>query len=349
MFRKRFLIESVMTKLEVRIRYAISDLWVDPELLGRHHQIDRTEERVEIRLPASPEEFAARPWETELTPVPSIVLVPNVYGEPDWDSRTVAVRLVCVTVVFDAELPVERPDNPFEGDFGVALQKAYEHGRTRAEAAMQSFLEWARALSRQPWLGLAAEVPTQYGRGGIFYADSGEDIAGIGPTLTKAFISSRRRIGPSQLEAIMNGVESGQPVPTSQALLADAWHLTAGTDRPDSQRGIILAAIACEIRAQEQLRAMATDETAAILHLLLSKGSTLHYFLNDVLKAVRGITIRQANPDLWRHVQALSTNRNSLVHEGIPSKTNPLSLSAPEIAQRVFDWLEDLGTETASS
>lgn len=337
-----------MTKLEVRIRYAISDLWLAPELLGWHHQINRTEERIEIRFPASPEEFAARPWETELTPVPSAVLVPNVYEEPNWHSRTVAVRLVCVTVVFNADLPVERPDNPFEGDFGAVIQKAYEHGRSRAESAMQSFLEWVRALSRQPWLGLTAEVPAQYGRGGIFYADSGEDIAGIGPTTTKTFVSSRRRIGPSQLEAIMNGVESGQTVPTSQALLADAWHLTDGTDRPDRQRGIILAAIACEIRVQEQLRSMATEETAAILHLLLSKGSTLRYFLNDVLKAVRGITIRQANPDLWQHVQALSANRNSLVHEGIPSKTNPLSLSAPEIAQRVFDWLENLGTETGS-
>ncbi|MFE4833728.1 hypothetical protein ACFRAU_03495 [Arthrobacter sp. NPDC056691] len=334
-----------MTKLEVRIRYAINDLWLDPGLLGWSRRVENDGESMEIKLPASPEEFTARPWESGLIPIPSFVHMHNVYEEPDWDSHTVAVRLVRVTVVFDADLPVERPENPFEGDYGTAMQMAYEHGRSQAEAAMHSFLEWVRALSRQPWLGLTADIPVQYGRGGIYYADSGADIAGIGPTVSQTFVSSRRRIGPSQLEAVMTGVESGQSVPPSQALLADAWHLTDGTDRPDRQRGVILAAIACEIKAQEHLRDMATEETAAILHLLLRKGSTLHYFLNDVLNVVRGMTLRRAEPDLWQHVQALSANRNSLVHEGIPSAVNPLRLSAPEIAQRVFDWLDHLRAE----
>lgn len=301
-------------------------------------------ESIEIRFPDSPDAFTAREWETDLTPTPSAFPVSGVYEEPNWDSRTVAVRLVVISVVFDTDLPPGRPKNPFEGEYGVMLNLAYERGRTRAEATMQSFLEWLRALSRQPWLGLVADSPMQYGRGGVYYAESGEPIAGLGPTVSRTFISSRSRIDVSRLQLVMNGVESGREVSPSQALLADAWHLTEGTDRPDGKRAVILAAIACEIRVQEHLRAAANELNAAMLHLLLSKGSSFHYLFVDLMQAVCGISLDKADPDLWTHVQDLSANRNSLVHEGLPSSKRPMRLGAPDIAQRVFDWLAILET-----
>ena len=331
-----------MTKLEVRIRYLINDLWIEPGLLGWGHRLDIDGEAIEIRFPDSPDDFTAREWETGLEPTPSAFPVTGVYEEPNWDSRTEAVRIVAISVVFGADLPADRPKNPFEGEYGAMLNLAYERGRTRAESTMQAFLEWLRALSRQPWLGLLADSPMQYGRGGVYYAESGEPIAGLGPTVSRTFTSSRSRIDASRLQLVMNGVESGQEVPPSQALLADAWHLTEGTDRPDSKRAVILAAIACEIRVQEHLRAAANQLNGAMLHLLLSKGSSVHYLYVDLMQAVCGISLDKADPDLWKHVLDLSANRNSLVHEGVPSPKRPLRRGAPDIAQRVFDWLASL-------
>ncbi|MFJ6003923.1 hypothetical protein [Arthrobacter sp. NPDC092385] len=300
-----------MTNLEVRIRYVVNDLWVDPSLMGWSNRFESNGDTVLINFPNEQDEFTARDWEADLLPTPSAFPVSSVYDEPGWDSRTIAVRIVMIAVAFEADLPPNPPLNPFEGAFGATLQQAYERGRSSAEAAMRRFLEWVRALSRQPWLGLSADAPRQYGRGGVYYADSGEGIAGVGPATSRTFISSRLRIGKSHLDAVMAGVQEGLVVPTSQALLADAWHLTEGTDQPDRNRAIILSAMACEIKAQEHLRAAANAHNEKIVHLLLHKGSTLHYLLNDVMLAVCGTTIKESEAVLWKHVQALSANRNS--------------------------------------
>ncbi|SDS93866.1 hypothetical protein SAMN04489743_1260 [Pseudarthrobacter equi] len=329
-----------MIKLEVRIRYLISDLWVDPSLMGWTRRFESGGESIEIRFPESPDEFTAADWETETPPTPSVVPVPGVYDEPGWDSRTLAVRLLAVSVTLEADLPSERPEDPFEGEYGTALQQAYERGLKRSEKTMQAFLEWLRALSRQPWLGLVADAPRQYGRGGVYYAATGEPIAGFGRGISRTFTSSRSRVNYSQLDEAIRGIEQGNPVPPSQALLADAWHLMDGTDRPDRIRAIILAAIACEIRAQEHLRAAANEHNESAINLLLRKGSTLQYLLNDVMTVVCDTSLKESDPELARHVQSLSANRNSLVHEGITSLRSPLLLSAPEIGQRVFNWLE---------
>lgn len=334
-----------MTNLEVRIRYIVNDLWVDPSLVGWSNHFESNGETILIRFPDEQQEFTARAWETDLLPTPSAFLVSGVYDEPEWDSQTIAVRIVMITVAFEADLPPDAPLDPFEGHFGATLQQAYERGRSAAEAAMKHFLEWVRALSRQPWLGLVADAPRQYGRGGIYYADSGEDIAGVGPATSRTFISSRLRIDESRLNEVMAGVRSGLVVPTSQALLADAWHLTDGTNQPDRNRAIILSAMACEIKAQEHLRAAANAHNEKVVHLLLHKGSTLHYLLNDVMRAVRGTTIKESEAVLWKHVQALSANRNSMVHEGTLNLKEPLQLGAPDIAQQVFDWLNRLDDE----
>lgn len=331
-----------MAKLEVRIRYLVNDLWIEPDLMGWSHRFDTGGESIEVRFPSSPSDFTAREWETDLEPTPSAFPVSGVYDEPNWDSRTVAVRLVVISVVFDAEFPADLPDNPFEGEHGGMLKQAYERGRSCAEATMQTFLEWLRALGRQPWLGLLADSPRQYGRGGIYYAESGEPILGFGPAVSRTFISSRSRLNASQLQVVMDGVENGRVVPPSQALLADAWHLTVGTDRPDHNRAIILAAVACEIRVQEHLRAAANEVSAEMLRLLLKRGSSLHYLLIDLMPAVGGIALNKADPGLWNHVQDLSANRNSLVHEGVLSEKSPMRLGAPDVAQRVFDWLSRL-------
>lgn len=66
--------------------------------------------------------------------------MPGVYGQPGWDSRTLAVRLLAVSVTLEADLPSERPEDPFEGEYDTALQQAYERGRKRSEKTMQAFL-----------------------------------------------------------------------------------------------------------------------------------------------------------------------------------------------------------------
>ncbi|MFF2821842.1 hypothetical protein ACFVRV_02200 [Arthrobacter koreensis] len=332
-----------MRKLSVRIRYQIKDLWIHPDLLGWTHRFKRENAEIQISFPESSADFSARPWETELADIPSVFPVVNVYDEPEWDSRTAGVKLICVDVVLESQLPDERPENPFSGQYGSVLSAECERATKHAEAFVGEFLGWIRALSRQPWLGMVDERPRQYGRAGIFDAESGESIGGVGPQITESFISSRKRMSLSAVQGIAKNIEGGAKVPVAQALLADSWHLTDGAQSVDKVRAVILAAIACEVRAQDFLRACSTQDNQPLVDLILAKGSGLHYYLHTALKAISGLSLKESDPALFKHVETLASNRNSLAHEGILSDRNPMLVAAPEIAQRVFDWFEERG------
>lgn len=72
-----------MTRVQARIRYYNRGFWIHPDLLGWRHTFQRDGMDVEVQLPATPDEFTAKPHETELQPVPSFVPVATVTG-PDW-------------------------------------------------------------------------------------------------------------------------------------------------------------------------------------------------------------------------------------------------------------------------
>ncbi len=327
-----------MTALEVRVRYFTHDVWVHPSLLGWAGTFTRDDKQVEVRLPADPEEFAREHSQQAEPPGPSVVGVPTI-TEPNWDNETVAVRLFLVTVQLDSELPTNRPDNPFDGRYGELAGAAHHQGQQICDQVAQDFLRWLRASSRQPWLGLSAAPPQQYGRGGLYYAVTGQGILGMGPEQSLTFRSSRLRLEQDVLDSLVGKLAGQEVVPVAQALLADAWHLGEGPEVPDAERAVLLAAIACEVRTQEFLREHVPTDRKALLEVTLRRTSTLAVLLHDVFQAALDVSLKVTDRTLYKRIEDLTRQRNNIVHEGHSQPTPKISGGPALVASDLFAWL----------
>lgn len=320
------------------MRYQAHDVWVHPTLLGWTGKLTRHGTQVEIRLPAGPEEFAREHSQQVEAPGPSVVGVATL-NEPDWDSSAVAIRLFNVTVRLDAGLPVDRPDNPFDGEYGELARAAFQRGQQLCDQVAQDFLRWLRASSRQPWLGLSVAPPQQYGRGGLYYAETGQDIFGIGPQQSLTFRSSRLRLEREALDSLVAKLAAQEAVPVAEALLADAWNLNQDPEVRDYERAVLLAAIACEVRSQEYLREHVPADRRLLLEVALRRTSTLSVLLDEVSEAALGVSLKVADRALYDRIRSLTKQRNSIVHEG-HSRTTPIIAGGPAlVASDLFAWL----------
>lgn len=250
------------------------------------------------------------------------------------------MNLFVVTVTFDSNLPAVRPDDVQENGFSDAAQETFAVASPVADRAALDFLRWLRANSRQEWLGAISEPPKQYGRGGLYYASSGEGVMGIGPVQSYTIRSSRLRFEREALDHIGARVGDGDEIPVSDELLADAWHLSRGAAVPDIQRAVIVASIACEVRTQEAMRARVHADKAELLSVLLEKTSSPAFMLDTVMEAAFGVTLKQSDNALFKKVQALAAQRNSVVHEG-KFTGKPFLGDPAQVATDLYAWLDE--------
>lgn len=330
-----------MTRLKVLIRYCVRDFWIHPSLVGWSGTVRRGGNQVEVQIPANPAQFAARPHEIEagLQHIPSLVGAAT-FVEPDWDSHTVGVRIFGVVAYLDRDLPLERPENPFGGEYGSLAVQIFEEGQALCDAAAHEFMRWLRATTRQAWLGTIAEPPQQYGRGSLYYADTDQAIFGMGPTQSLEIRSSRLRLEMGQLDGLAENMTNHLDIPVAQELLADAWHVGSGTGHVDFDRAVLLAAIACEVHTQEFLRQHVPAARKELLEVTLKRTSTLGVLLHAVFQAALNVSLMESDRYLYNRIKALTTQRNNIVHEGRSKPKPELGAGPASIAQDLFDWLE---------
>lgn len=330
-----------MTRLQVRIRYYVRNFWIHPSLMGWSGTIQRGGHQIEIQLPADPGQFTARSHEIEdgLQPIPSLVNVAT-FAEPDRDSFTIGVRLFTVIAHLDRDLPLERPKNPFEGEYGSLADLISKEGQALCDAVAYDFMRWLRATTRQAWLGSAAEAPQQYGRGSLYYAATDKAIFGFGPTQSFEIKSSQLRLEVGQLDKLVENMTNELDIPVAQELLAEAWHVSSGADVVDFDRAVLLAAIACEVHTQEFLRQHVPAARRDRLEATLRRTSTLGVLLHDVFQEFLDLSLNKSDRDLYNRIKNLTTQRNNIVHEGRRKPIPELRGGPASIAQELFDWLE---------
>lgn len=162
----------------------------------------------------------------------------------------------------------------------------------------------------------------------------------MGPTQSLTIRSSRLRLERQVLDAMTDRLADRDVVPVSQALLADAWHLSEGAEVPDAERAVLLAAIACEVRTQEFLRERVPADQRALLEVTLGRISTLSVLLHDVFRAALNVSLKGSDRTLYDRVGDLSRQRNYIVHEG-RSRPAPAIKGGPAlVASDLFSWLE---------
>lgn len=329
-----------MPLLHYRVRYSVSGLWIDPEILGWEHSYPIDEATVTIRLPEDHQSYTARDFESELVSIPSATVAPT-FNEPGHDSRTAAVQLFMVRAAFEAPLEGDRPESMDEGThpYWKQAQEACELAQPMCDIAATHFLRWVRARSKQPWLGLLAEQPRQYGRAGLLYAD-GRQVMGFGPAWKNTYYSSQLRLQRSDLDAIGGCVENQEPVPVTLELLNDARYLDEGSEVQDLKRAVITAATACEVRTNEVMTEHISPDRAKLLQMMLERTSGLPFILDEVLEASFGLSLKVADFDLWERVRKLMKQRNAVVHEGAEVDASAVAGRPAQVAVDLFSWLD---------
>lgn len=328
-----------MPLLLYSVRYVVDELWVNPDLLGWTHSYTEDEAAITLKLPVDAADFTARDFETGLTPIPSVTIAAT-YNEPGFSSRTAAVQLFVVEAVFEAPLDGDRPEQISDGHpYWLQARQACNTGQPLCDRAAHEFLSWLRASANQPWLGLLAEPPRQYGRAGLRYADGGE-VMGNGPEWKKLLQSPRLRLERTDLAAVGVMMSDHLVVPVAAELLSDALYLDEGSRTPDLRRAVITAAIACEVRVDEVIKERVSPDRAKLTAMMMKRTSNVAFILDEVLEAACGLSLRVSDPELWGRVDRLRSQRNAVVHAGAEVDAAVLNYRPARIGVDLFRWLD---------
>lgn len=267
-----------------------------------------------IRLPGDPSDFQPSEQDRETSPTPACSPA-RTFRDPQAPSSALVIRLFRVDVRFQADMDTAVPQ-PLTQEFSDVAERAWHEGAVLADSVAHDFLRWARSTSQQPWLGIIAEPPAQYGRSGLFDALSGEGVMGFGPLVQMTWRSALLSLDAGALDTVMVHVTAADEVPVARALLADARHLGQGADVQDAQRSVLLAAIACEVHAKQVLRDRVHPSRRELMELMLTRRSNVADLVDAVMKAGFGVSVRETHPALHSRVQQLIKTRNAVVHAG---------------------------------
>src|SRR5262249_7608397 len=125
-----------------------------------------------------------------------------------------------------------------------------------------------------------------------------------------------------------------------EALLADADYFRWSHFPQAIPGAVLLAAIGCEVRVKEVIRATAGERKAAV-ELLMERprdfSVAARSLFSDVMAAANGRSLKQEHPDLEKRLGRVFEIRNGIAHKGaIPSLV--VARECVETARDVMVW-----------
>jgi hypothetical protein len=338
---------STVTQLCVQVRYALRALWVRPDVLGTSYAWDQDGREVTLVLPSAPEDFTNAD-ETEVPLVPAWVPTAVIGGS----GAAAAVQLIRAETTVDAQVSAKQKasidfDSSDDDEaerarlFARTTQLAFREGLETIEKALRAWLSHIRSQGSQPWLGIVAEMPPQYGRGHVFDIAAGSRLMSFGPEQRATIRSGQVALTAEVLDQIVTRLQAGEGPDVSRSLLADARFLSQEAETRDPQRAVLIAAAAAEIKAKETMREKVPASRAELLDLVLRRVSNLEQLLDGPLPAALDVSLKETNRELYDEVSQLGKLRNRIVHRGEQVEGNE-EWRLVMGAQLLFDWLDEL-------
>jgi hypothetical protein len=297
-------------------------VWVQPDARGGAYSWVEDGLHVRLRLPASPGDFS---YENEKETVQFPALSPTATIENSGTAHSVDIVLVEVDVEADATMTEKRAAkaayeqgnaDPWD-EFMSRAGAAWERGHKTAERAAARWLSHIRVSTRQPWLGLTVDPLEQYGRSYLLDPEVSDDImVAFGPMQSVTIRSGSTAMTRTELDEVAGELAEGKEPNLAATLLADALFLSREAEVIDSQRTILSAASACEIKTKNTLRENVDAGKALLLDLAVSKMSALSTLLNKPYEAVFGISLAQEDTSLYQRMQRLNKLRDKVIHRG---------------------------------
>jgi len=336
-----------MTHLRVEVRYALRVLWVHPDVLGTSYNWKQDGREVTLTLPKAREDFTY-PDETEVPQVPAWVPTAVIEGS----GSAAAIQLIRTETTVEAEVSAEQKAGiDFDRDdgdhaerariFSRTTQLAFRKGVETIERASRAWLSHVRSQGSQPWLGIVAEVPSQYGRGHVFDIAAGSRLMSFGPEQSVTIRSAQVALTSDVLDAIVTRLQAGEGPDVARSLLADARFLSQEAETRDPQRAVLIAAAAAEIKVKATMREKVSASRAELLNLVIARVSNLQHLLDGPLSAALDVSLKEIDRELYDKVSQLGQLRNRVIHRGERVEGNE-AWRLVMGAQLLFDWLDEL-------
>jgi hypothetical protein len=343
-----------VAELRATFHFRVHGLLIDIALLGTSYDIVSTPDRVVVTFPSTVEskttprdqELISRSFTAE-QPAPRVIggfVTGDVSVGPS--EGLARVELLRVQVFRSTEVSASGFEDEQRMDWTPVEHSASEvlwEALPIAQSALGQFLDWVRVRGDQHWLGLLGIEPEPVG---VAELDDVDAFALLPVTVSTTPIVFRR-VEESQvlsMESLREFAHAAREGPPSLAssLLADAAYYGWDAEPPDSNRAILIAAIACEVRVKDALRSGVDGVSAGLVDLLLDNprdwSLAAAALWHKPLGIVYGRSLSDDDSGLFKEVERLFTRRNRIAHHG-DMFDEAAAKESVRAASKAFAWL----------
>lgn len=321
--------------------------WVRPECLGRSYTFERDGHRVEVTFPAGKDDLrAGEPRQGEVWKAVSQI-PPSNSGRFDG----VAVHVIRITVDVDgkislAELSPELSEEEFLEKAKLATQ-VFSMARDIAEQVMRDLMVMISAVHRQSWIALSTATLDLAEDAYLVEVDNPDEAFPVHPAMEARDVRNYELIlSPDELDGVFARIAESEVASVAETFLADAeylmrWHT------PDPIRAILMAAIACEIKAKANLRERSEPGQDALLDFILGNWREVNVtaangLFHELIIKAQGRSLKHDDPELFKKINRLFTVRNDIAHQGVQPEIEE-ARDLVGAARGAFNWLDGLG------
>lgn len=326
-----------MSRVSVDYHFDVAGLEVEVELLGTSAIVTSDNYEVVLRIPAGETDFS---YNHDNAPQAL------AGGTQDRDGHWLRRSVMMLRATIELDIPLQA--GPLDDVRDEALEAASAALQSAAEAAravVLGYLEQVRTRHGQGWLGRSGQQPTITWLTTVRDAVTGEQVRTGYTDPFPAVTFGRSAIGRVEHEQVLAAIAAGSVPSLPEVLLADAKYLSSIAEPRQPREAVLVAAIACEVGIRDALRAACGREAQAVLEFALTNPrdvsvQTAALFDKAALAVIRR-SLRLEDPDAYKAVLQLFTDRNGVAHRG---ETPPAEKVRADVkaADRALDWASSL-------
>jgi hypothetical protein len=318
-----------MTRLRLRMVFQVDGLPIDPAIAGGIYMTtSEGDVSASIRLPRYGEEIA-----------PGVVTWGG-YVEAAGGISRVDLEAFEVQVVFPVKAAAEEVISATDQIIFERLVSSIDEAASVARTTALSFMKWVRV--DQPWFGPSdLELPLAL-PASVELEGTGQRVP-IGPTalVTNWLIMGGPYVTETAMGSYIDALRREETPSPASSLLSDALYLARWRTPRDYARGVLLAAIACEVRAKDVLLSHAPQGTEELLRLTLRRARSWELF-DTLPKLLAKRSLKDEHVETHRRILRLFDLRNDIAHWArFPPDEAEVALCL-EAAERAFEWLAEV-------
>jgi hypothetical protein len=325
-----------MSRIRGTYWFQVGQLYTRIDILGRSLSFERDACTIVILLPDEVGRFPL--WRDSN----EVGLLGSGGSGPDGSDPFQAVGVLQVSV--EEELPMSVSDfhSQRRNTAHEALSDFHEKAENIAQLAARDFVDWIRTETGLTTLGLSGAIPSQPHQAVFHDIDLDQRLPMGFITAAAMSIPPEMALSQELMRTVEERLTDGETPSLANSLLGDARSLQLGEARLDLARGVLAAAMACEVQVKTTLTELCSPESRALLEIILEKPREVTLqaasLFDLAAKAVVGRSLKDENRALYRRIVRLFEIRNAIAHRGeVPEEGE--ARGAIAAAGEAMDWL----------